>query len=504
VAAAAILIGLGNVLSRLLGLVREQVIAALYGATGATSAFRTATRVSTAAYDLLLSGAITSALVPVLSDYAASGRTAELSRITSSLVNLTALALGSIVALLVLGAPLLVGVLGADPAFFSLSVELTRIALPSVVLLGISGILTAVLYARQTFRVPAFAPAIYNVGVIVSAVVLSGPLGIHGLALGLTVGAVLQILVQLPALRGLRYLPVIDLRHPGVRQVGRLYLPVFLGMLVSYVVVFVDTNLAWRTAAESIADMAFATTLIQFPIGLVGAAASLAILPALSRLASSGDEVGYVTMLVRGLRMVLLLIVPLGVALVTLREPIVALLFERLAFDQAATRRTALAVLAYSPQLPFVVVDQILIVAFYARKETLTPVLVGVAGVGVYLVSALLLVQPLGMPGLALANALQNSAHAVILFVLLTRRLPSLATWPQAGFIASVAGSGIVAALVMTFMGAALEPMLRGDSLAPRLVALIIAAGFGFLTYLAGLLALRVREVGDLARLVRP
>src|SRR5207237_6157937 len=114
IASAAVLIGLGNVASRLLGLGREQVIAALYGATGATSAFRTATRVSTAAYDLLLSGAITSALVPVLSDYAATGRTAELSRIISTFVNLMLLGLGAVVALFVLGAPALVAVLGAD------------------------------------------------------------------------------------------------------------------------------------------------------------------------------------------------------------------------------------------------------------------------------------------------------------------------------------------------------------------------------------------------------
>jgi putative peptidoglycan lipid II flippase len=489
--------------SRLLGLGRELVIAALYGATGATSAFRTATRVSTAAYDLLLSGAITSALVPVLSDYAAGGQTAELSRIASTFVNLTLLGLGLIVGLLVLGAPQLVAVLGADSANFALAVDLTRIALPSILLLGISGILTATLYARQSFRVPAFAPAIYNAGVIVAAVVLAGPLGIYGLALGLSVGAALQILVQLPALRGLHYVPIIDWRHPGVRQVGRLYAPVFLGMLASYLVVGIDTHLAWSTGAESVADMAFATTLIQFPIGLVGAAASLAILPALSRLASSGDQAGYERTLVRGLRMVLLLIVPLGIALVVLRVPTVALLFQRLAFDAAATERTALALLAYSPQLPFVVVDQLLIVAFYARKNTMTPVLVGVLGVGIYLVVALVTVGPLGMPGLALANAVQNSAHAVILFVLLARRHPTLRGPSFGSFIARIAFGALVAALATSLAASVLQPLLDQSFLPTRLFALAVAAGIGILVYAVTVRLLRVEELTTLRSLLR-
>ena len=244
IASAAATIGLGVITSRILGLVREQVIAALFGSTGATSAFRTATRVTTGFYDLLLSGATTSALVPVFSDYAGAGKTQDLSRVASTFVNLALVALGAIVALLVLGAPGVVAVLGADPEQFELAVGLTRVALPSVVLLGASSILTAVLYARRSFALPAFAPAVYNAGIIASAVALALPFGIYGLTFGLAVGAAIQILVQLPAWRGLRYLPVIDLGHRGVRLVLRLYLPVFLGLIASYGVVMLDTNLA--------------------------------------------------------------------------------------------------------------------------------------------------------------------------------------------------------------------------------------------------------------------
>jgi putative peptidoglycan lipid II flippase len=483
--------------SRILGLVREQVIAALFGATGSTSAFRTATRVSTAAYDLLLAGAITSALVPVFTEYSAPGRSRDLSRIVSSLTNLTILTIGGIVAVLMLIAPLIISVLGADVEYSDLAVQLTRLALPSVALLGISGILTALLQSRHAFARPAFASATYNGGIILAALVLAAPMGIRGLALGLLVGAALQVLFQLPAWKGLRYEPVIDLTNPGVRLALRLYAPVFLGMLASYGVVIVDTNLAWRTGPDSVAAMGFATTLIQFPIGLVGVATSLAILPSLSRLAGQdleGDMDRYFAMLTQALKAVLLLIIPLTAALVVLREPIVAVLFQRAAFDATATERTALALLAYAPQLPFVVVDQLLIIAFYAQKRPLTPVLVGLAGATTYLALALALVGPLGMPGLALANAAQNSIHAVVLYVLLSRQTRELRS-PE---LASVVGRLIIAAAVCgaaaILAASAVGPLLAGPGPIPRLLGLTVAAGAAFSAYSVALLVLGLGE----------
>jgi putative peptidoglycan lipid II flippase len=506
VASAAVLIGLGNVASRLLGLVRELVIAALFGATGSTSAFRTATRVSTAVYDLLLSGATTSALVPVFSEYAATGKTADLGRIVSTFLNLTVCALGLIVALLVLEAPGLVPGLGAEPAFFDLAVDLTRITLPSIVLLGVSGILTAVLYAQRSFAITAMVAAVYNVGIIAAALALHDVLSIYSLAIGLGLGALLQILIQLPSLRRLNYRPIIDLRHPGVRLVLRLYLPVFVGMLASYAVVVIDTYLAWQTGPDSVAAMAFATTLIQFPLGLVGAAASLAVLPSLSRLALRIDEEGegaFVGMLLRGLKLVVLLIVPIGVVMVLLREPLVAALFQRQAFDRQATERTALALLAYSPQLPFVVVDQLLIVAYYARKQTRTPVLVGFGCIFAYLAVALTTYQSLGMPGLALANAVQNSAHAVVLYVLLARSFAALRAPSMAAFLGKVVVGAGVAALAV-WGGAAALAQLLGTGGAMVQLGLIAALGLiAGAIYLALLRLLKVEELTEITALAR-
>src|SRR5581483_11378205 len=222
IASAAAIIFLGNVTSRLLGLAREIVIAALFGNTGATSAYRTAARLATVAYDLLISGAISAALVPVFTDYARTGDSRALARVVSVILNL--------LLVLMVAAPAVVALLGADAAYFDLTVTLTRWALLSVLLLGVAGVLTAALYAQRDFKWPAFATAAYNAGIIAAAWALTRPYGddrppesIVALAIGLVLGAFLQAAIQLPGLRGLRYEAVLDWHHPGARLALRLY-----------------------------------------------------------------------------------------------------------------------------------------------------------------------------------------------------------------------------------------------------------------------------------------
>jgi putative peptidoglycan lipid II flippase len=431
IAQAAFVIALGNVASRLLGVVRELVIAGLFGATGLTDAFVAASTVPTMVYDLLIGGAISAALIPVFSEYA-DDRPEDLGRVASTVINLATLALIGVVALAIPFAPELITVLGVgfSPDTRQQAIELVRIILPAVVFLGLSGITTALLYARRQFALPAFVATAYNLGIIVTAVALAGSLGTTSLVLGVLVGAIAQISLQAPGLRGFQYHLGLDLHHPGVRRILRLYLPVAAGLVVSQVGVLIDRNLASQTGEGSMAAMRFATTLVQFPLGLVASAVSFAVLPTLSRHADaalvSGSEDGYKGTLAQGLKMVLVLIVPAAVGLAVLRQPLVQLLFQRGAFDADATTRTSLAFLCYSPSIPFAAIDQVLIFAFYARKNTVTPVLVGVLGVLVYLVVALTLMPSLGMAGLVLANSAQWIAHALVLLALLWRAVGGL------------------------------------------------------------------------------
>ena len=305
IAHAAVIIALGNVASRLLGIVREQVIAGLFGATGVTDAFVAASTVPTMVYDLLIGGAISAALIPVFSEYA-DDHPEDLNRVGSTVINLATLALVIVVALAIPLAPQLVTLLGVGfaPEIRQQAIGMVRIILPAVVFLGLSGITTALLYARRQFVLPALVAAAYNLGIIVTVLLLAGTLDAMSLVLGILVGSALQIGLQAPGLRGFRYSLALDLRHPGVRRIARLYLPVAAGLVVSQVGVLIDRNLASQTGEGSMAAMRFATTLVQFPLGLVGSAVGFAVLPTLSRHAASalvdGDAGAYKSTLAQG------------------------------------------------------------------------------------------------------------------------------------------------------------------------------------------------------------
>lgn len=511
IAVAALVIALGNVASRLLGLVREQVMAALFGATGATDAFVAAATVPTIVYDLLIGGAITAALVPVFVERADPGKEDALGAVVSAVLTLAALALLAVAALVALFAPQLLAVLGYGfgPDQRAGAVLMTRVLLVAVVLQGLAGVLMAVLYARRRAALPALAPAIYNAGIIVGALLLHPVLGVGALVAGVLLGAAGQLALQLPGLRGLRIRPRLDL-GPEIRAILRLYAPVAAGMVVTIVGIFIDRYLASQLSRGDMTVMSYATRLVQFPLGLVGTAVSYAVLPALARAASpeprrpapARDEAEFRATLLFGAKIVLLLMLPATAALMLLREPTVRLLFERGAFTPGDTLRTAAVFLAYAPQLPFTALDQLLIVAFYARKDTRTPVLVGVLGVGVYLAVALGLIGPLGVVGLALANAAQNSAHGLVLLALLQAAVGGLVGRALLGF----AGRALLATLAMALaLGGllALLPALLPGGAAGDLLLLGLAALVGLAVYATGVWLLRIEEARSLVGLAR-
>lgn len=419
---------LGNAASRVLGLGREAVIFGLFGVTAETSAFATASAVPTMVYDLLVGGAISAALIPVLSEHAERDATLrDFGRVAGALLTGTIAAALVVVLLLEPAVPLLVAALGATltPRVEAETIQMTRIILPSVVLLGGAGVVQAVLQARGVFHYSALSAACFNLGIIVGGLALASTLGPTALVVGVLLGAALQLGVQLPGLRGLPLRLRPDFGHPGVRRALRLYAPVAAGLLLTQMGIVIDRNLAWSTGEASIALMRSATTLVQLPLGLVATATSFAVLPSLSRAAE--DEAEFVGTLAFGVRLALLAMIPTTVGLVLLREPVIHLLFQRGQFTPADTALTGEAFLWYAPQMPFWAVDQLLIFAFYARKDTVTPVVVGVVGTLLYLVVALATVGSLGVFGLILANTVQNSAHCLVMYWLVARRGRGLA-----------------------------------------------------------------------------
>ncbi len=503
IAQAATVIALGNVSSRILGLIRETVISHLFGATGMVSAFRVASIVPTMIYDLLIGGMISAALVPVFSDYASPEKRQELWRLASALFTLVTIVFCLIVIALELVAPLAAWILGGgfDIPLLSQTTALMRLIMPAVLFLGISGATTGFLYANKRFTYPALGASLFNAGIIIGAFLLADRIGIASLSLGVLLGSILQLTIQLPGLRDLQFSLSLDFSHPGLRRMAILYLPVALGLLISQVGIAIDRNLASRTGEQSIAWMQNATTLIQFPLGLVAVAISTAILPSLSRFATAANMARFRHTLGMGLRIVVLLIVPATVGLLVLATPIIALLFEHGAFQPYDTAHTAQALRVYLIGLPFAAIDQLLIFAFYARKDTKTPVLVGVLGVFIYLGAALTLIAPLGMIGLVLANSVQLSSHALVMLFLTHRHFDGLRGQGLAQTTLKVlVASGLTGFVV--YLMRQLTGLVASTSLWGELLIVGGAAGLGLISYAVLASLLRVEEIRLIRELV--
>ena len=509
-ARAASIIAAGNVASRILGLVRETVIASLFGATGLVSAFRVAQIIPTMLFDLLVGGMVSSALVPVFSEQAERDRTA-LWHIASLLLSLAVVVLGVVILILELAAPQIAFLMagGFDDELLATTTRLIRITTPAVLFLSLSGIITGLLHALRRFTLPALTATIFNASIVVAALagVLVFSWGIESLALGLLIGAFLQVVLQLPGLRDAQLRFVIDLKHPALRRIGKLYLPIILGLVISQVAIALDRNFASRTGEQSIAWMQFATTIIQFPLGLISAAIALAILPTLSRLASANEAANlneFMNTLATGLRLVLVLIIPATVALFILAEPVVSLLFERGNFTSFDTQQTALALRVYLLGLTFAAIDQPLVFAFYARQNTLTPALVGLLGVGFYLTAALLptLVRPLQMTDLVLANSVQLTGHALVMLWLVNRLAPIRGRGLGPTTLKAVIGS-VAMGLILWWALPLLQSWLPSVNLVSKatLVSALIVLGGSI--YLLVLIPLKVQELTLLGKLLR-
>jgi putative peptidoglycan lipid II flippase len=492
IAIAALLIAAGNIVSRILGLGRMSVIAYFFGRTPTVDAYTAALTIPVTIYDLLINGAISAALVPIFSEYA-EGEERQFWHIVSSVITIAMLALAAIIALMLWQAPLVVSLLvqSSRPELQPLTVQLVRIMLPAVLFMGLSGLLTAILYARRSFLLPAFAVAMFNVGIIAGAVLFHQQLGVASLAVGMIIGAIGQVVLQLPGMRGARYRPTLAFKHPVVQRILRLYAPVALGISFSIIGTVIDRWLAsgFQTA---LITMQYATTLIQFPLGLVAAAVSMAVLPTLSRLDAAADEQAFRRMLGMGIKVVLLLVLPATAGLAALTQPITALLFERGAFVAQDTTITATALMLYLPSLPAAAIDQVLIFSFYARKKTLAPNLVQGAAILIYLLTVLplLWLTELGFLALVIGNAAQWIGHMLLMFWLNRRDVSLRGLRIGETFLKSLLASSLMAGVVAWLVA---MPLWGETAL---LLRVMVAGGVGGAIYLGVSLLLRVEALG--------
>ncbi|MDH7497991.1 MAG: murein biosynthesis integral membrane protein MurJ, partial [Syntrophomonadaceae bacterium] len=455
---------------------------------------------------VVLGGALAAAFLPVFTEtLVRQGREAA-ARTAGTVLAAAALVMGLLALAGMAAAPGLVRVMapGFGPAARQLTAELTRLIFPVTLLFTLSMLLGAVLNALRHFVAPALTAVAFSLTVIASVYLLVPEMGVRGLALGTSLAALAQMLVQLPALRGrlhlrLRWEP----GDPAVRRVAALAFPMMLGTSLSQAYVAIERILASTLSEGSLAALNFANKLTFLPFNLFVMAVNTAVYPTLSAQAAEGDYPALARTTAFGLTLVALFTLPAAVGLAVLAEPLVRLLFEHGAFDARSTSLTAYAlgfyVIGLFPQGAFQVLNR----AFYSLQDTRTPVKIGVAVVGLNLALSLLLIGPLRHGGLALAGSLAATANMVLAYAFLRRRLPQL---PEARLLGSLARI----LLACAGMGAAvlaasrtLPALLDTAALGGQALLAALCVALGVLVYAGLLLLLRVEEAGEAAARLR-
>lgn len=447
VARNAGIVSLAVMASRVLGLVRDQVFAALFGAGLQYDAFLTAFRVPNLLRDLLAEGALSAAFVTTFTQTLQSKGKEAAIRLSNYVATLIMIFIAAISILAWLFTPEIVRALA--PGFFDvpgkaqLTIDLTRIMIPFLLLIALAAQAMGMLNAFGIFGLPALASAFFNIGSVVGGLLLGFLLGpalglsaIAGMAYGVVIGGFLQLAVQWPSLSrcGVSYRPDLSFHDPGVRQIVRLIGPAIIGVAAVQINVFVNTNFASAIVDPTTGTVAngpvswlnYAFRFMQFPIGVFGVAIATAALPSLSRSMANPDYAAFRQTLVHSLALVFLLCIPSAVGLAVLAKPIVALIFEHGKFTAFDTAQTANALAAYAVGLSGYGAIKVLSPAFYALDDARTPMLISVGSIVVNYGMNSLLVGPFGHVGLAFSTSTVALVNFLLLALLMRRRLGGL------------------------------------------------------------------------------
>ena len=461
-ARAGLVLSAAFLVSRILGWVRLVVFAQVFPAGPDLDIFFAAFRLPDLIFQLVAAGALSSAVVPIVSALLANDETARAWRVVSTIANLM------LAGLLVLGLIVLIGAPWIVPAItpkFSdeelrRTVDLTRIMILSPIFLALGSLVTSVLNAGGRFGVAAIAPIVYNLAIIGSAILLAPTFGVAGLAIGVVAGSIGHLAVQIAPLRleGYRYERRVDLADPEARSALKLMAPRALGLGAGQITFVVVTSMASGLGPAAITAFNYAFTLLQIPIGLIGMPLGIVVLPSLSREAAFGRLDEFAALISRAVRLTLFVMLPLTGISIVLRHEVVGVLFGGSQFDRAALDLIAATLLTFLLGLTAHALISILARAFYARHDTRTPVAAAILAVVINSSLAVVLAGPFGLPGLGLAIAIAAWVETVVLLVVLRRSLPQLAFRPLLSLGirslvvtigGSLAGAGIAAGLTL-------------------------------------------------------
>jgi putative peptidoglycan lipid II flippase len=513
---AAGIVGLAVLCSRVLGLAREQIFAALFGGGRVMDAFTIAFRIPNLLRDLFAEGALSTAFVTVFARTATLQDGAAAWRLANKVATLTVVVLSGITVLGIVAAPWLVGLLapGFDPGKAALTVTLTRIMWPFILLVSLAALVMGMLNARNVFGMPAMASSFFNLGSIVAGVVLGywldphfGTRAILGLAIGTLIGGGLQLLVQLPALarQGYRFRPELEWGDPGVRAILRLMGPSVVAASTTQVNVLVNSVFASELGDGPTFWLTVAFRLMQLPLGIFGVALGTVALPLLARMAATGNRTAFRSELARGMRLAFLMTIPASVGLIVLADPIISVLYQHGRFGAHETAESAGALRYYALGLCGYAALKVLVNAFYALDRRKTPMAVSFIAVGLNLVLNWIFTRELGWGhrGLAFSTACVASSNFLILYLLMRGELGRL----ESGALLRLLGKVALASAALCAIAWAGNHLLLADWAVqpfwPKCASLALVIGLAAGAFFLCAHALHIGEVHDIAAALR-
>ena len=503
-ARAGLIVSGAFLVSRILGWVRVVVIVN-GGIPGADlDAFFAAFRLPDLVFQLVAAGALSSAVIPIVSALLATEDTARAWRVVSTIANLMLAGLLVLAVVVLVAAPAIIPAItpGFSQEQWSRTVDLTRIMIFGPIFLALGSLATSVLNAQGRFAASAIAPIVYNLAIIGAALFLVPSLGVTGLAIGVVAGSVVHLAVQILPLRalGFRYERFVDVDDAEARQALKLMAPRALGLGAGQITFVVVTSLASTLFIGAVTGFNVAFTLLQIPIGVIGVPLGIVVLPSLSREAAVGNLTEFAALMSRAIRLIVFVMIPITAIAIVLRSEVVRLLFGDAKLDAFALDQTATTLAAFLVGLTAHALIAVLARAFYARQDTRTPVAAAILAVVVNSTLAALLVGPLGLPGLGLAIAIAAWLETIVLIVLLKRSLPELAIRPVLSLGIRSVAVAIAGGLAAAGVAAGLTLALGADAGRAALLLQIVVVGFVWLLTSTAIAA--VLRIGELTSMI--
>jgi putative peptidoglycan lipid II flippase len=497
-------------LSRIAGLVREVVAASYFGVKGPMSAFTIAFQVPNLVRSLFADAALQAAFVPVFTEQLEKRSRSEAFRVASALLFLISLGLGSVTALFILIAPVLMPLFapGFDQHLTDLTVHLAQLLFPIVLLLGLTGLVVGILNSFDTFGPGAIAPLFWNLAIIATLVILTpqfeGDDRIYAYAIGVLIGTIVQLLIPLPWLRrtGFRIVRSFNWRDERVMRVLKLMFPVTIGLGLINFNLSINSIFGTLISDQAPAAIDKAFRIYMLPQGVFGVAIATVLFPTLSRLAARGDRQGMRMIVGSGTRQLLFLMVPTAAAILVLSDPITQVIYQRGEFDAAQSELVSEALFYFAFSLPFAGVNLLLIRTFFSIQRPWVPTMIALGNLFVTAGLNAILYKSMGVGGIVLATAIVSLVTAIALAVVLRPELGGL----DGRHTLDASIRILVASAVLAGVALATKEALDGvvaDDFAGQLLVVVVAGCAGTAAYAASVFALRVGEAHQIWGLVR-